>query len=432
MSHKQKKIYKTLTFWIFFGMLAGIVSGLWVYVSLADSLPERQSLAKSVSIGSDIFLRLLKMVIAPLVFCQLAGGIAKIGDIAAVGRIGIRAMLWFIMMSVISLFLGMLIMNIFDIGQYIHKPQIGTEVYNGIVATNTFTFRDFILHIFPKSIVKAMADNEILQVVLFALFFGVAAASAGEKSRNIVQVLYETSHVLLKVISYVMYVTPLASFSAMFSIVSVQGGGVLRSYLLLIITVFSGLAILWIIISSLGYIFLKKRVFQLIKHCRMAFFLAFSTSSSESAYPLVIRKLHELGCKERMINFILPLGYSFNLDGSMMFLAVASLFIAQVYQVNLDFGTQFTMLFFLLITSKGIAAVPRATMVIIGSALTAFNLPEAGLALLLGVDAILDMGRSATNVFGNAIATAVMSKIEMEIEEPNLTPNSIIETSHKP
>lgn len=426
ISHKQKKIYKTLTFWIFFGMLLGIISGLWVNSLMVDSLADRQSLAKLVSIGSDIFLRLLKMVIAPLVFCQLAGGIAKIGDISVVGRIGIKAMLWFIMMSIISLFLGMTIMNIFDIGQYIDKPQIGTEVYEGIVSNNTFSFRDFILHIFPKSIVKAMADNEILQVVLFALFFGVAASSAGKQSHNIVQVLYEASHVLLKVISYVMYTTPFASFSAMFSIVAVQGGGVLRSYILLIITVFSGLFMLWIIITSLGYIFLKKRVFRLIKQCRAAFFLAFSTSSSESAYPLAIRKLRDFGCKERMINFILPLGYSFNLDGSMMFLAVASLFIAQVYHVNLDFGTQLTMLFFLLITSKGIAAVPRATMVIIGSALTAFDLPEAGLALLLGVDAILDMGRSATNVFGNVIATAVMSKLEMEIEEPKVADNSSV------
>lgn len=431
MPHKPKKFYKTLTFWIFFGMLAGIVAGLLVHNSLFEDLARRQSLAKSVSICSDIFLRLLKMVIAPLVFCQLAGGIAKIGDIGAIGRIGAKAMLWFFMMSIISLFLGMTIMNLFDIGQYIHKPQIGTEVYNGIVTTNSFTFRDFILHIFPKSIVKAMADNEILQVVLFALFFGVAAASIGEKVRSVVQVLYEASHILLKVISYVMYTTPFASFAAMFSIISVQGWGALRSYVLLIITVFSGLAVLWIIICSLGYVFLKKRVFQLIKYCRMAFLLAFSTSSSESAYPLVIRKLREFGCRERMINFILPLGYSFNLDGSMMFLAVASLFIAQVYHVHLDFGTQFAMLFFLLVTSKGIAAVPRATMVIIGSALTAFNLPEAGLALLLGVDAILDMGRSATNVFGNAIATAVMSKIEKEIDEPKSLPSEkpILETA---
>lgn len=402
-----------LSAWIFLAMICGLLSGLWVFHTFP--LPVREQLAQSVSIGSDIFLHLIKMVITPLVFTLLASGIAKMGDINKIGRVGSRAMLWFIIASIVSLIIGMILMNSFHIGKGIVNPK---EWEAAPIPHTPLTPRSFILHIFPKSIIKAMADNEVLQVVVFALFFGIAGAALGDRAKKVVHILGETGEVLLKIIAYVMYVTPMASFSAMFSVVAIRGGSVIQSYLFLILLVFGGLLMLWILLIIVGYIFLKRRIFELLYMCRIPFLIAFSTSSSESAYPLVIQKLRRFGCSDKIVNFVLPLGYSFNLDGSMMYTSIAALFIAQVYGIHLDMGTQLTLLFFLLITSKGIAAVPRASLVIIGGALTAFNIPEAGLALLVGVDAILDMGRTVTNIMGNTVASAVISKIENELIPP--------------
>lgn len=391
-------------------MLLGIPAGLFVFYT--RDLPDRKDIAQMVSVGSDIFLRLIKMVIAPLVFCLLSSGIGKIGNLRIVGRIGGRAMIWFMIASCVSLSLGLGLMSMFNIGQYIGPPTESVDTHLAHISDGRFNVRDFVLHIFPKSVVSAMANNEILQVVVFAIFFGIAAAAIGERVAGVMHLLHDAASILLQILSYVMYISPVASFSAMFSIVAVQGASVLKSYILLVLVVFGGLLCLWVIVMFVGYLYLGSRVFSLVKMCKTPFLVAFGTSSSESAYPLVIKKLKKFGCDEKAVNFVLPLGYSFNLDASMMYTSIATLFIAQAYGIHLDVGTKITMLFFLLITSKGIAGVPRASLVIIAGALTTFGIPEAGLVLLLGVDGILDMGRSVTNIMGNTIATAVISSKE--------------------
>lgn len=413
----MRKFKFNLTHWVFGGMFLGILLGSLIFYFGGADKEFKLNLVSHVSVLGDIFLNLIKMVIAPLVFCLLTTGIAKIGDLGSIGRIGMKAMTWFILASLLSLSIGLMLMNIFDASAYIAQPpqHVDSNIINQV--HGKLNLRDFILHIFPKSIVDAMAHNEVLQVVVFAVFFGVAAATL-PKDNKIVTVLSETGDVLLKIITYVMYLSPLAAFSTIFCIISVQGPSVLKLYVFLLLIVIGGLILLWVILNTAAFLFIGRRVFDLLRACKVPFILAFSTSSSESAYPLIIKELEKFGCHSKIIRFVLPLGYSFNLDGSIMYTSIATLFIAQVYGIDLSLGTQIMLMFFLMITSKGIAGVPRASLVIIAGALTAFDIPEAGLTLLLGVDALLDMGRSVTNIMGNTIATTVISKLENSLEDP--------------
>jgi Na+/H+-dicarboxylate symporter len=367
------------------------------------------------SILSDIFLRLIKMIVAPLVFTTLVVGVAKVGDIGAVGRIGGKTMLWFVSATLVSLALGMILVNFFKPGETMHIPLPDSHLSTGIQKT-ALSLRDFISHVFPKSFVEAMANNEILQIVVFALFFGVATGAIGEKGEVVIKAMDAIAHVILKITGYVMLVAPLAVFGAITAVIAKQGLGILSTYAIFIGEFYFSLVVLWLVILLAGFLVLKKRAFNLVNRIKDAMLIAFSTSTSEAAYPRILMELERFGCNNKIVSFVLPLGYSFNLDGSMMYMTFASLFLAQSYGIHLSFGQQLSMLLVLMLTSKGIAGVPRASLVVIAGTVSMFNIPEAGLALLIGIDPLLDMGRSATNVLGNAMATAVVSKWEGELE----------------
>ena len=364
---------------------------------------------------TDIFLRLVKMIIAPLVISTLVVGMAKMGDINTVGRIGIKALLWFFSASLFSLLLGMLLVNVFEPGSSLHidLPTVGTAT--GLPDVKP-TLSTFAAHIFPKSVVEAMATNEILQIVVFSVFFGVACASLGELAQPMVKLLDSLAHIMLKVTGYVMHYAPVAVFSAMASVIAQQGIGVLLTYGKFIGEFYFGLFLLCSMLGFFTFLFLGRRIFSLISHIREPMLLAFGTASSESAYPKLLQQLERFGCDEKVCGLVLPLGYSFNLDGSMMYMTFAVLFIAQAYGIDMPLADQLLMLLVLLFTSKGVAGVPRASLIVISATLSMFNIPEAGLLLLLGIDQILDMGRSATNVFGNSMASAVISRWEKALK----------------
>jgi Na+/H+-dicarboxylate symporter len=315
-----------------------------------------------------------------------------------------------------SLLLGMVLVNFFKPGIAMHLTLPEVTANSGIDKA-ALTIKDFFYHVFPASFIDAMAKNEILQIVVFALFFGVAAASIGELARPVIHAIDVIAQIILKVTGYVMNFAPIAVFGAMAAIIAKQGIGILKTYSIFIGEFYFGLILLWILLILAGSLFVGKRVIHLIKRMKEPILLAFSTSSSEAAFPKTMQELENFGCKNKIVSFVLPLGYSFNLDGSMMYMTFASLFIAQSYGMDIPMATQLTMLLVLMLTSKGIAGVPRASLVVIAGTLATFNIPEAGIALLLGIDPLLDMGRSATNVVGNSIATVVVSKWEGDLND---------------
>jgi Na+/H+-dicarboxylate symporter len=380
-------------------------------------LASRDKKVEPFSLIADIFLRLIKMIVAPLVLTTLIVGVAKLGDINSVGRIGGKTLLWFLGASFMSLLLGLMMVNLFEPGIAMNLPLPETNE-TGIAAVG-LSLKQFLYHMFPASVIDAMAKNEILQIVVFAIFFGVATAAIGEQGKIIIKAFDAAAHVILKVTTYVMNFAPLAVFGAMTAIIAKQGLSILKTYSLFIGEFYFSLLLLWGLLILAGFIVIGKRVIQLIQRVKEPTLLAFSTSSSEAAFPKTMEELQKFGCKDRIVSFVLPLGYSFNLDGSMMYMTFASMFIAQSYGIDLPLGTQLSMLLVLMVTSKGIAGVPRASLVVIAGTLVSFNIPEAGLALLLGIDPLLDMGRSATNVVGNSVATAVISKWEKALENPS-------------
>ncbi len=383
-----------------------------------ESDTTREDKLVGFSILSDIFLRLIKMIVAPLVFTTLVVGVAKVGDIKAVGRIGGKTMIWFLSATLVSLLLGMVLVNFFKPGEHMNLPLPDSHLSSGIQKA-ALSLRDFITHVFPKSIFEALANNEILQIVVFALFFGVATGAIGKKGEIVVKAMDAFAHVILKITGYVMLAAPLAVFGAITAVVARQGLGILSTYAIFIGEFYFSLIVLWLVIILAGFFVLRTRVFNLVNRIKDAMLIAFSTSTSEAAYPRILMELERFGCNNKIVSFVLPLGYSFNLDGSMMYMTFASLFLAQSYGIHLAFGQQLSMLLVLMLTSKGIAGVPRASLVVIAGTIAMFNIPEAGLALLIGIDPLLDMGRSATNVLGNAMATAVVSKWEGDLGNDN-------------
>jgi Na+/H+-dicarboxylate symporter len=394
-------------------LVLGIVVGYMIFVSYPDKKTAAQ-IAGYVSILSDVFLRLIKMLIGPLVFSTLVVGIAHMGSASSVGRVFAKALGWFITASLVSLVLGMALANLLQPGHNLGLPlpDIGTSAN---LATAKFTLKDFVSHLVPKSFAEAMANNEILQIVVFSMFFGVALAALGEKGRTLVAAIDELAQVMLTITGYVMKVAPIAVFAAMAATVAVNGLEILLRFAVFMGDFYLGLILLWGLLVFAGFVFLGPRVFKLLKLIKEAFMLSFATASSEAAYPKIIDALDRFGVKRKISSFVMPMGYSFNLDGSMMYCTFATLFIAQAYNIQLSLGTQITMLLILMLTSKGMAGVPRASLVVIAATLNQFNIPEAGLLLILGVDTFLDMGRSATNAVGNSIATAVVAKWEGEL-----------------
>jgi len=404
------------------GVLVGFVTNQWI----GPDKDQAKDIAGYYHLLADIFLHLIKMIIAPLVFATLVSGIANMGDSAALGRIGGRALLWFITASLISLSLGLIFVNFFEPGVGLNLVQSGADAG---VDTKALNFRDFVLHVFPTSMVDAMATNAILQIVVFSLFIGIALTAIGDRGKPILHVVEALVDLMLQVTGYVMKVAPLAVFGAIASVVTVQGLGVLVTFGQLIGEFYLALLTLWIILGFAGFLVLGKRIFRLAHYIREPLLIAYSTASSEAAYPKLLEQLDRFGVPRRISSFVLPLGYSFNLDGSMMYASFATIFIAQAYGIHLPLATQITILLVLMITSKGIAAVPRASLVVVAATLAQFNLPVEGVAFILAIDQFLDMGRTATNVVGNAIATSVVTKWEgmLEVEEPDY-----IEPPHAP
>lgn len=374
----------------------------------------RDSKVSGFTLLSDIFLRLIKMIVAPLVFASLVVGVAKIEDIKSVGRIGGKTLLWFLGASLVSLLVGMLLVNLFAPGNALHTDALSTTTTTPVQAQH-LSVTDFIDHIFPRSFAEAMANNEILQIVVFALFFGIGTAAVGEKGRIVIKFFESVTQILLKITGYVMMLAPLAVFGAIAAVVAKQGLGVLTVYAVFLGEFYFSLLILWFLIFGAGYLVLNKRILGLIGGTKDAMLLAFGTSTSEAAYPKLFEELEQFGCSNKIISFVLPLGYSFNLDGGMMYMTFAAMFIAQAFGIHLPLAQQLTMLLVLMLASKGVAGVPRAALVVVALILPQFNLPEAGFALIIGIDPLLDMGRSATNVLGNAVACAVVSKWEKEL-----------------
>jgi Na+/H+-dicarboxylate symporter len=397
-------------------MFLGAVLGIIIHNSI--SAEAAQSFSGKIKMLATVFIRLVQMIISPLVFTTLVVGIAKLGDIKAVGRIGGKALAWFFTASFISLLLGMFFVNILEPGVGLNLTNVDLAAASEVTAkTQSISFENFIEHIVPKSIFEAMATNEILQIVIFSIFFGLAAAALGDYVKPVVNALDKTSHIVLKMVNYVMKFAPIGVFGAIAGVFAV------RDFQELAITYFKffgsfliGISSIWVVLILIGYIFLKSRMTVLLKRIVGPIIIAFGTTSSEAVFPKLTEELERFGVKDRIVSFMLPLGYSFNLDGSMMYMTFASIFIAQAYGIDLDLGTQMTMLLVLMLTSKGIAGVPRASLVVVAATCGMFDIPIEGIALILPIDHFCDMFRSATNVLGNALATSVVGQWEVEDE----------------
>lgn len=404
-----------LTILILLSMVVGVAVGYLVFTTGSDEF--KASFSKNIKLLSTIFIRLVQMIIAPLVFSTLVVGIAKLGDLKAVGRVGGKAILWFITASLASLLIGMLLVNYFEPGQYISKSLQDVEGLKDLASKQTsFSVQHFVEHVIPRSFIEAMATNEILQLVVFSIFFGVAAAAIGDYAKPVIKALEVASHIILKMVNYVMNFAPLGVFGAITAVVASKGLGIFDFYIKYFSCFLIGIALLWMLLLGVGFIILKGRMKELLRRIGNPLLIAFSTTSSEAVFPKLTEELERFGCKDKIVAFVLPLGYSFNLDGSMMYMTFASLAIAQAYGIHLPLGTQFTMLLVLMLTSKGIAGVPRASLVVVLATCAMFNIPPEGVALILPIDHFCDMFRTATNVVGNSLATSVVSKWEGELE----------------
>ncbi|MDG9729233.1 dicarboxylate/amino acid:cation symporter [Ignatzschineria sp. RMDPL8A] len=430
-----------LTTWIVIALVLGAFVG---YLNDQFFLPElnpaldpmedpahlkRLALADNISILSEMFLRFIKMIIAPLIFSTLVVGIARMGNMQVVGRVGLKTLLWFVGASFVSILVGLFFINLFNPGQYFDPHILDTLADRETGISNEgFSLRSFMHEIVPQSVVEAMATNSVLQIVVFSVFFGIACAAVGEKARRLIDVIEELSFVIIKVTSYVMNLAPVAVFAAIAALVTKEGLVPLLKLGIFIGEFYFSLAMLWLLMGFIAFLMVGKRVFRLVHYLREPFLLAFGTASSEAAYPKTLEGMNKFGVSKKISSFVLPVGYSFNLDGSMMYCAFAVIFIAQIAGIDLSFGTQVTMLLLLMVTSKGIAGVPRAALVVIAATLSTFNLPEGGVALLLAVDQFLDMGRSATNVVGNGLASVAIAKWEGELgeENPDLLPDAAV------
>jgi Na+/H+-dicarboxylate symporter len=367
--------------------------------------------AKSVTTVLDlvtfIFLRLVRTIIAPLVLSTLIVGIAHMGNAAAIGRTGARTIAWFILASLISLTLGLFFVHLFQPGVGLALPHASAAAT--AAHTPALTLEEFITHLVPRSIVEAMANNEILQIVVFAMFVGAAVVALDDHAPAVLALADQVGAIMLKITGYVMLLAPLVVFAALASAVAAQGPGILVTYAKFVGGFYMALAVLWALLFFIAFLIVRGRAGALFRAVREPVLLAFSTASSEAAYPKLLQNLQDFGLPKQIVNFVLPLGYSFNLDGSMMYCTFATLFIAQAYGIALTLGQQLTLLGLMMVTSKGMAGVPRASIVVILAALPYFKLPEAGILLVLAVDQLLDMGRSGTNIVGNAVACVVVS-----------------------
>ncbi len=408
--NKQKK--SNLTVFILVAMVLGATLGAIIHNTCDPQTAANFS--TYIKLLATIFIRLVQMIIAPLVFTTLVVGIAKLGDINTVGRIGGKALAWFFSASFVSLIIGLLWVNFLKPGYGLNLADVDLSAAGEVTdKTQDFSIQHFVEHIIPKSVFEAMATNEILQIVVFSIFFGLAAASIGDNVKPIISAFDKTSHVILKMVNFVMKFAPIGVFGAIAGVFAVKDiSDLMITYTKFFSSFLVGIASLWLVLLAVGYLFLRNHLKTLLKRIVSPLVIAFGTTSSEAVFPKLTEELERFGIKDRIVSFMLPLGYSFNLDGSMMYMTFASIFIAQVYGVHLDLGTQLTMLIVLMLTSKGIAGVPRASLVVVAATCGMFNIPIEGVALILPIDHFCDMFRSATNVLGNSIATAVVGQWE--------------------
>jgi Na+/H+-dicarboxylate symporter len=419
---------KRLTRYILIALVLGIIAGWAINAAIDDGTPhsaeQLKSIADYLSIVTALFLRLIKMIIAPLVFSTLVAGIAHMGDVAALGRVGVRSLGWFILASLVSLTLGLILVSVLQPGVGLNLPIPPATAASG-VETAAFNLHDFVSHLVPQSIFEAMSKNEILPIVIFSIFFGVALTAIGERGKPIVRGVESLVGVMLQVTDYVMRFAPFAVFTAVASALAERGPQIIATLGKFVGSFYLGLALLWALLIGAAFVIVGPRTRHLVRYIRDPVVLAFSTASSEAAYPRTLEALDRFGVPPRIASFVLPLGYSFNLDGSMMYMTFATIFIAQAYGIDLSIGQEITMLLVLMITSKGMAGVPRASLVVIAATMSMFRIPEAGLLLILAVDHFLDMGRSATNVVGNAVASSVVARWEGDLdpeESPEIEP----------
>ncbi|OAZ05152.1 dicarboxylate/amino acid:cation symporter [Flavobacterium succinicans] len=408
----KKPFFKSLTGQILIAMVLGAILGVVIHNSVTAEAA--QEFSNKIKILATIFIRLVQMIISPLVFATLVVGIAKLGDVKAVGRIGGKALGWFFTASFISLLIGMFYVNVLQPGVGLNLSNVDVTAASDVTGNaKSLSFNNFIEHIVPKSIFEAMATNEILQIVVFSIFFGLAAASLGETAKPIVKAMDKISHIVLKMVNFVMNFAPIGVFGAIAGVFAVRDFNELAiTYFKFFGSFLVGIASLWVILILVGYFFLGKQMKVLLQHIVSPLIIAFGTTSSEAVFPKLTEELEKFGVKDKIVSFMLPLGYSFNLDGSMMYMTFAGIFIAQAYGIHLDLPTQFTMLLVLMLTSKGIAGVPRASLVVVAASCGMFDIPVEGIALILPIDHFCDMFRSATNVLGNALATSVVGKWE--------------------
>ncbi len=394
------------------GLLLGIVLGIASYYSFPDKATA-VDIAKYMSLISVVFLKLIKMIIGPLVLSTLVVGIGHMGDAATVGRVGAKTMGWFACASIVSLLLGLVMVDFLKPGVGIVIADQGANTAN--LTTQAFSVENFIDHLVPTSLFKSLAEGEILQIVVFSIFAGIAIMAMGEHGKPLIEFAESVSQMMLKITGYVMKMAPLAVAASVASVITKSGPGILLNFAKFLGGFYLTLLILWLLLVAVGYLTLGSRMFDLVKRMREPFLLAFSTASSEASYPKILDQLERFGVSKRIASFVLPLGYSFNLDGTMAYTTFATMFIAQAYGVDMPLSKQLLMAAVLMITSKGVAGVPRASLVVILATLKQFGIPEAGLFLILGIDQFLDMGRSATNVIGNSLAAAAVAKFENDL-----------------
>ncbi|MHC5201963.1 dicarboxylate/amino acid:cation symporter [Myroides sp. LJL119] len=409
---KNNKLFIAIIIALIIGVILGSIVHYWFpqYIEAVSS---------NIKLLGTIFIRLVQMIIAPLVFCTLVVGIAKMGDMSMVGRVGAKAMGWFIAASLVSLTIGLLLVNWI-------KPGVGANFdLNNVAAdadlmskTQALSLQTFVEHLVPKSVFEAFSTNEILQIVVFSVFFGVALASLGKKGKVLIKMLDRTAEVVLKMVTYIMWTAPLGVLGAIASAVAIYGLSIFMTYAKYLAAFALGLALLWIVLIGVGYLILGKKVWALLIAIKESLLIAFSTTSSEAVFPKLVENLNAYGCSPKIVSFTLPLGYSFNLDGSMMYLTFASIFIAQIYDVPMTLGDQILMLLVLMVTSKGVAGVPRASLIVIVATCAMFGIPPEGIAFILPIDHFCDMGRSMTNVLGNALSTAAIDKFESNENKP--------------
>src|SRR5580698_7364482 len=387
----------SLTTWILVALVAGVAFGA------AFPAP-----AVKMGILGTIFLRLIKSIIAPLLFGTLVSGIAGTGNVKTMGRIGGKAILYFEIVTTIALFVGLGAVNLI-------QPGVGVQLQKGVgsgVAAQSANLSQILEHTFPTSIIDSMAKGEVLQIVVFAFIFGAACATVGLKARPVVQFCESLSEVMFRFTNYVMLFAPIGVIRAMAETIGENGIGVLKNIGKLVLTLYGAEVFFVVVVLGSVTAIAKIPLRRFIRYVREPFLLAFSTASSESALPIALENMEEFGVPKHIAAFVLPTGYSFNLDGSTLYLAMAAMFVAQAGGVHVPFGTQLVMMLTLMLTSKGVAGVPRASLVILAGTLATFNLPAAGVALILGVDTLMDMARTSVNLLGNCLATAVVARWE--------------------